>query len=218
MEDVERKDDMDGWIKIEWKDSYKNKITPLVLTSTNNAFAILSVSNNPTTKQAASVAVPSPISCETDNKTIMFDPKEHCQQCKIARQQHVQQTLRQLRKNDNLFLDNSITITEDEHTGLAKKNNSNAKRKAIDSSHVRQDKPSIGLAQQGHNLVYSMSSAFNRTIKKLNKTKQHVSFATHNTVQLYKDHEEPLMITYDSGSDDNYLSKKDCVKAGLPIL
>ncbi len=63
-----------------------------------------------------------------------------------------------------------------------------------------------------------MSSAFNGTIKKLNKTKQHVSFTTHNTVQLYKDHEEPLMITYDSGSKGNYLSKKDCVKAGLPIL
>ncbi len=63
-----------------------------------------------------------------------------------------------------------------------------------------------------------MSSAFNWTIKKLNKTKQHVSFATHNTVRLYKDHREPLMITYDSGSDGNYLSKKDCIKAGLPIL
>ncbi len=63
-----------------------------------------------------------------------------------------------------------------------------------------------------------MSSTFNRMIKKLNKTKQHVSFATHNTVWLYKDHEEPLMITYDSGSDGNYLSKKDRVKAGLPIL
>ncbi len=61
-------------------------------------------------------------------------------------------------------------------------------------------------------------SAFNRTIKKLNKTKQHVSFATHITVQLYKDHEEPLMITYNSGSNGNYLSKKDCIKTGLPIL
>ncbi len=63
-----------------------------------------------------------------------------------------------------------------------------------------------------------MSSAFNWTIKKLNKTKQHVSFTTHNTVGLYKDHDKPLMITYDSGSNGNNLSKKDCVKAGLPIL
>ena len=26
------------------------------------------------------------------------------------------------------------------------------------------------------------------------------------------------MITYDSGADGNYISKRDCVKAGLPIL
>jgi hypothetical protein len=82
MEDVERKNDTDGWIKIEQKDSYKNNTTPLVLTTTNNMFAILSVSNNPTTKQAAPVAVPSPISCKTDNKTIMFSPKEHRRQCR----------------------------------------------------------------------------------------------------------------------------------------
>ncbi len=160
---------MDGWIKIEQKDSYKNKITPPVLTTTNNTFAILSVSNNPTTKQAAPVSVPSPISRKTDDKTIMFDPKEHRWQCKIARQQHVWQTLRQLRENDDLILDNSITISEDKCTNLAKNNDSKTKCKAINSSHVRQDKPSIGLAQHGRNLVYSMSSAFNWTIKKLNK-------------------------------------------------
>jgi hypothetical protein len=34
----------------------------------------------------------------------------------------------------------------------------------------------------------------------------------------YKDHKEPLMITYNSGSNSNYLSKKDHIKAGLPIL
>jgi hypothetical protein len=45
MEDVERKDDNYGWIKLVWKDSYKHKITPPVLTTKNNAFAILSVSN-----------------------------------------------------------------------------------------------------------------------------------------------------------------------------
>jgi hypothetical protein len=121
---VERKDDTDGWIEIEQKDSYKNKITPPVLTTTNNMFAILSVSNDPTTKQAA---VPSPISCKTDDKTIMFNPKEHRQQRKKAQQQHIWQMLWQLRKNDDLSLDNNITITEDKHTYLAKNNNSNAK-------------------------------------------------------------------------------------------
>jgi hypothetical protein len=69
----------------------------------------------------------------------MFDPKEHRRQRKIARQQHVWQTLRQLWENGDLFLNNSITITEDERTDLAKNNNSNAKCKAINLSHVRQE-------------------------------------------------------------------------------
>ena len=93
MEDDERKDDTNGWIKIEQKDSNKNKITPPVLTTTNNVFAILSVFNNPTTTQSMPVMVPSPISHETDDKTIMFNPKEHRRQCKIAQQQHIRQTL-----------------------------------------------------------------------------------------------------------------------------
>ncbi len=187
------------------------------MTTTNNAFAILSVSNDPTTKQAAPVLVPSSISCKTDNKTIMFNPKEPCRQCKIARGQHVWQVLQQLREKDNLFLDNSLTITEDKCTDLAKNNHTNAKCKAIDSSHVRRDKLSICLVQCGCNLVYSMSSAFNQLIKKLNKTKQHVSFTTtYNTVRLYKDHKESLMITYNSGSNGNYLSKKDCIRQVFP--
>jgi len=37
-------------------------------------------------------------------------------------------------------------------------------------------------------------------------------------INIYTDHQEPLMITCDSGFDDNYLSKKDCIKARLPIL
>ena len=103
--------------------------------------------------------------------------------------------LRQLGKSDDLFLKNSIIITEDKCTDLAKNDDNNAKHKAIDSTHGRRDKPSIGLAQCGCNLAYSMSSAFNRTIKKLIKTKQHVSFASHNSVWLFKDHMVPIMIT-----------------------
>jgi hypothetical protein len=135
---------MDG-LRLNGRTVIRTKITPPVLNTINDAFAILSVSNNPTTKQATPVLVPNPISCKTVDKTIMFDPKKHCRQCKIARQQHVRQTLQRLHENDNLFLDNSITITEDKRTNLAKNNDSNTKRKAIDSAHVRQDKPSIGI-------------------------------------------------------------------------
>jgi hypothetical protein len=93
--------------------------------------------------------------------------------------------------------------TEDERTNLAKNNTTNAKHKAIDSAHGMRNKPSIGLAQCGRNTSYSMSLAFNWTIKKLTNTKPHVSFASHNSVWLLNNHMVPIMITYYSGADGN---------------
>jgi hypothetical protein len=63
-----------------------------------------------------------------------------------------------------------------------------------------------------------LSSAFNKTIQKLNKSTQHVRFASHASKQRYHHQDKPIMITYDSGADGNYLSKRDRVHAGLPIL
>ena len=148
----------------------------------------------------------------------MVDPKEHHQQYKIAWQQHVRQMLRQLQESDDLFLNNRITITEDERTVLAKNDTTYAKCNTIDYAHITQDKPSIVLVQHGCNTAYSMCLAFNRMLKKLNKTTRHVSFAAHNSMRLFNNHMVPIMITYVSGADGNYLSKRDCFKAGLPIL
>jgi hypothetical protein len=89
---------------------------------------------------------------------------------------------------------------------LAKADETNKKRMAINAAHTKRGTTSIGLVQQGRNAAYSLGSAFNRTIKKINKNK-HVSFSTH-----------PVMVTYDSGADGHYLSEKDQRKAGLPIL
>jgi hypothetical protein len=77
---------------------------------------------------------------------------------------------------------------------------------AINDAHNKRGTTRIGFPQRGRNAAYSLSSAFNRTIKKLNKDK-HVSFATHL-----------VMVTYDSGADGHYISEKDRRIAGLPIL
>jgi hypothetical protein len=122
------------------------------------------------------------------------DPWEHCRQRKIAWQQHIKQTLRQLRDSDDLFLDNSITLAEDKRTSLAKDDTKNKKRLAIDAAHTKHGTPSIGIAQRGRNAAYSLGSAFNRTIKKINKNK-HVSFASHNKVHQYTNNEQPIMVT-----------------------
>jgi hypothetical protein len=89
--------------------------------------------------------------------------------------------LQQLRKSDNLFLDNSITHTKDKCTTIAKGNTNNAKHVAIKSAHAQHNKPTIGLAQCGCNTAYRLGSAFNWTIKKLNRNKL-VSFAKQNEV------------------------------------
>ena len=45
-----------------------------------------------------------------------------------------------------------------------------------------------------------------------------VCFATTQTVRVFQDKEVAAMITYDSGADGHYLSKRDHKIAGLPIL
>jgi hypothetical protein len=87
---------------------------------------------------------------------------------------------------------------------LAKADKSNA----INSAHTKLGTTSIGFAQRGRNATYSLGFAFNRTLKKINKNK-HGSFATHNRVHQYSSSEQPIMVTYDSGADGHYISKKD---------
>jgi hypothetical protein len=125
--------------------------------------------------------------------------------------------LQQLRDSNDLFLDNSITLAEDERTSLAKANDSNKKCMAINTAHIKRGTTSIGFAKHGRNAAYSLGSAFNRKIKKINKNK-HVSFATHNKVHHYINNEQPIMVTYNFGADGHYISEKDQCKAGLPIL
>jgi hypothetical protein len=207
----ENKDDK--WITVTGSGKTKKLLKPKLKPTLHNAFALLSQPDNPTNYNMNTP----PLQMD-DNKTIIPpDAGEHRRQHKIARRQHIKQMLRRLRDSNNLFLDNSITLAEDERTSLAKANDSNKKRMAINTAHIKRGKTSIGFSQRGRNAAYSFSSAFNRTIKKINKNK-HVSFATHNKVHHYINNEQPIMVTYDSGADGHYISKKDRSKAGLPIL
>ncbi len=176
----------------------------------HNAYGILSQSDDP---------IP-------DNKTIFVDrpPSQqdanvhkHCRQRKIARRQHIKLKLRLLSKNKNLFLDSSITQAKDERTVLAKGDQTNTQRLAIDSAHVNSNKPAIGLIQRGCNTPYSLDMTISQTFKKISNTK-HIRFAKHNNVHLFSNTETPIMVTYNLGADGHYISKKDRCKAGLPII
>jgi hypothetical protein len=114
-----REDDKSEWIQVKYKNSPKTKLTSPVKNFTmHNAYDILFQSDDP---------IP-------DNKTIFVDHPpsqqdanvhEHCRQCNIAWRQHIKLTLCLLSKNENLFLDNSITQAEDDRTVLAKGNQTN---------------------------------------------------------------------------------------------
>jgi hypothetical protein len=125
--------------------------------------------------------------------------------------------LRLLSESDNLFLDNNITQAEDERTILAKGNQTNTQRRAINSAHVKNNKPAIGLAQCSRNTAYSLGMTIGQTLKKISNSK-HVRFAKNNEVHLFDNAETPIMITYDSGANGHYISEKDPRKAGLPII
>jgi hypothetical protein len=160
--------DNDNWIMVTGIGKTKNLHNPKPNPKVHNAFAILSQPNAPTHYN-----VLRPTQQINNNKiTIPQGPRAHCRQQKIAQRKHIKQTLWRLHKSDNLFLDNSITQAEDQRTAIAKNDTNNAKRIAIDSAHAQRDQPTIWLAQCRQNTAYCLGSAFNRTIKKLNKNKK----------------------------------------------
>jgi hypothetical protein len=207
-----RENDESDWIQVKYKNSPKTKLTsPVNSITKHNAYGILSQSDNP---------IP-------DNETIYIDPPlaqqdadvhEHCRQRKIAWRQHIKQTLHLLSKSKNLFLDNNITLAKDKRTILAKGNQTITQRRAINSAHVKNNKPAIGLAQCSCNTAYSLGTTIGRTLKKISSNK-HIRFAKHNKVHLFDNAETPIMMTYDSGANGRYISEKqDRRKAGLPII
>jgi hypothetical protein len=175
-----REKDNDKWITVTGSGKTKTLLNPKPNPKLHNALAILSQPNAPTHYN-----VLSPTQQIDDDETIIPPgPQEHHKQQKNARCRHIKQTLWRLCKSDNLFLDNSITQAKDECKAIAKNKTNNAKRVAINSAHAQRAQSTIGLAQCGQNTAYRLSSAFSRTIKKLNKNK-HVSFAKQNKVHLF---------------------------------
>ena len=45
-----------------------------------------------------------------------------------------------------------------------------------------------------------------------------VRFASTVQVATFQNNDDPVMVTYNSGADRNYLSEKDCLKVGMSIL
>jgi hypothetical protein len=91
---------------------------------------------------------------------------------------------------------------------MAKNDNNNARRLAIDAAHAKQDKPQIGMVQQGHNTAYAFGLALKRQFKSITKNK-HVSFTKQHMVRQFDDNITCVMVDYDSGADGHYISEED---------
>jgi hypothetical protein len=114
LEEGESKDDK--WITVAGGSNTKKLLQPKLKPTLHNAFAILSQPDDPTGYNMSR-----PLLKMDDDKTVLpLDPQEHRRQRKIARRQHITWTLRLLHDSDDLFLDNSITLAEDERTIMAK--------------------------------------------------------------------------------------------------
>jgi hypothetical protein len=137
----------DKWITVTGNGKTKKLLKPKLKPTLHNAFAILSQPNDPTNYNMSGP----PLQMEDEKSIIPPDPRKYRRQCKIAWQQHIKQTLRRLRDNDNLFLDDSITLAEDKQTSLAIANDSNKKRMAINTAPTKRGTTSIGFAQPGCN-------------------------------------------------------------------
>jgi hypothetical protein len=136
------------------KGKHKNLRKPKLKPTLHIAFAILSQPDDPT-----SYKMSGPTLKMDDDKTILPpDPREHSRQRKKAWRQHIMQTLWCLHDSDNLFLDDSITLAGDERTSLAKANETNKKRMAINAAHTNRGTTSIGLAQRGCNAAYNLGA------------------------------------------------------------
>jgi hypothetical protein len=149
--------DNDKWITVTGNGKTKTILNPKPNPKVHNAFAILSSHPNAPTHYNAL----RPTQQIDDDKTIIpTGPQEHRRQQKIARHRHIKQTLWWLCNSDDLFLDNSITKTEDEHTAITKYDTNNAQCLAINSAHAQRIQPTIGLTQRGQNTAYRLGSAF----------------------------------------------------------
>ena len=45
-----------------------------------------------------------------------------------------------------------------------------------------------------------------------------VNFASKVQIATYQDNSDPVMVTYNSGADGNYVNEGDMLKAGMSIL
>ena len=63
-----------------------------------------------------------------------------------------------------------------------------------------------------------MATTLRKLVRKFTHNNQQVRFMHKPTVARFQKKEEPIMITYDAGADNHYMSESDRIGLGLQIL
>ena len=121
---------------------------------------------------------------------------------------------------DEGIIDLNITKVEDEHTEIAKQYHKDVSRITIDTAHAAYHRATAKpqLLQQGKNIGYVLATTVCKLLQKFTNNNQQVRFRHKPTVTWLHNEEEPIMITYDSGADNHYMSEADRIKLKLKIL
>ena len=120
------------------------------------------------------------------------------------------------------IIDLYITKSEDERTAIEKQDFKDARRITIDaadaSHHQSKANAKPELIQQGKNIGYVLATTVRKLLRKFTQNNQKIRFNHRPTVAHFHNMEEPIMITYDSGADNQYMSEADRIILELPIL
>ena len=122
------------------------------------------------------------------------------------------------RNDDDEIIDAAITLAEDERTIMSKKDSANVHRVTINAAHTATDKTKTKILHRVRNMGNAISTETRRILHIITCDSKHVQFRRKPTFATFYDNEKSTMLTYDSGADGKYLSKKDRNKLGLPIL
>jgi len=133
------------------------------------------------------------------------------------RKHHIEHVLHLLSQQEDAFLEHAIVHADNETTAMTKADQSNPLLHAADAHH-NINKLRLNLVQRGCATMHNITSSLCPVAQCFSTTK-HVCFANKHTVHVFSNNTAPVVVaTYNSGADGHYLSERDRIKAGLPIL
>ena len=73
------------------------------------------------------------------------------------------------------------------------------------------------MIKQGKNVGWALGTNLKQATSMI-CAKKGVRFASKVQMATFQDNNDPVMVTYDSGADGNYVSKGDRLKTGMPMI